>query len=388
MARNDISGFAPEEAPEFKIDKITKAIREGLQISPSDNFDEGLNSIKDKLYVLSGYQDFKKQVEESIISKVEQLTTSNKQQSKIIYLQAQCDSLRVQYATLNKKIEQLSPNTDISAFEKNADVSSLQDYVNKLSELVKNYGFLAAQVAELYKEIGTIQTDSTLFAKKTDVSSLKGRVVELKDQVEKNHSDLDNKFQELSQKINDFHNGTAAQDTSPETGKSRPFGKCIFICAILLFNILATSIIICCPRYLGEVDPLPWFGVVLLIACLFLNIVGSGIWLYEYYLSEEYTMKKGNIIFTIVVEGTLLVLNTVVMWLFASNPLQGITDASIALTVTLVCANFAMLMLRVLYFLDEYNIVVKFDLFNLIMNIIGAAGAAATVIALVFATVA
>ncbi len=374
MDRNDISVFTPKEAPEYKIDKITKAIREGLQISPSDNFDEDLNSIKNQL------------------------------------------------CALNKKIEQLSPNTDISAFEKNADVSSLQDY----AELVKNYEYLAAQVAGLYEEIRTIQadiksfakkteikslqaqyiilrgqidklnkeiktipTESTSFAKETDVSSLNGRVVELEEQVGKNHSDLENKLQELSQKINGFHNGTSAQDTSPETGKSRLFGKYIFICAILLFNILATSIIICCPRYLGEVDPLPWFGIILLIACLILNIVGSGIWLYEYYLSEEYIMKKGNIIFTIVVEGTLLVLNTVVMWLFASNPLQGITGASIALTVALVCANFAMLMLRVLYILDEHTFFdVTLDRSSLAMNICGALCAVATVIALIFATAA
>lgn len=213
------------------------------------------------------------------------------------------------------------------------------DLQNRCNEL-KNFRGLESRVTKLESQITNLQS---LLEKKAATSTLDSKIQELSTR-------LDRLSYAVNKKADKEDTSTSASDLD-EVQNKQGFNTCIFLCTILVFNILAVSFIVGRPGYLGEVDELPWFYILPLITCMLLNIASIVIWIY--YFSKSMVDYAG---WECALEGILLLFNTVTMWLFAFNPLTEVTDAAIALIVFLALANISMLAMRILYFVDEYTL--------------------------------
>ncbi len=165
---------------------------------------------------------------------------------------------------------------------------------------------------------------------------------------------LDKKCDELSYTVSrKADKGSVGASSSEMRDAQRKHGlnTCLFLCAIMIFNIFATWFIIYRPNYVGfgEISNLPWTYILPLMIIMFGNIASTVIWFYHFrgYGIHYVTWEK-------VVELVLLAFNIVAMWLFAFHPLQEVTSAVIALAVFLMFVNILMFFARVLYFATKY----------------------------------
>lgn len=230
--------------------------------------------------------------------------------------------------------------------------SDLQKQCNEL----KNIKGFESRITKLESQITNLRS---LLETKAAISTLENKIRELSTR-------LDNLSNALSKKAEKGETGASASDLS-EVRSNHGFNTCVFLCAILIFNILAISLIIGKPGYFGETDGLPWFYILPLITCMLLNIVGIIIWIYHFSQSAvDYEVWE------YVVEVGLLLFNMVAIWLFAFHPLEEVTSAAIALIVILALANLLILVMRILYFVDEHTLAdVDKDVVSLTVNIIG-----------------
>ncbi len=119
--------------------------------------------------------------------------------------------------------------------------------------------------------------------------------------------------------------------------KYHNFSTCLFLCAILLFNIFAIWFIACKPAVSGAtgIRELPWMFLLFLCATLAVNIVWAIIVSYRAVRAGKQRAWVG-----ISAAIVLLVLNMVAVWLFAFHPVE-LTAAVYALLVFLMVANIA-----------------------------------------------
>lgn len=115
------------------------------------------------------------------------------------------------------------------------------------------------------------------------------------------------------------------------------FSTCLFLCAILLFNIFAIWFIACRPAVSDAtgIRELPWMFLLFLCATLVVNIVWAIIVSYRAVRAGKQRAWVG-----ISAAIVLLVLNMVAVWLFAFHPVE-LTAAVYALLVFLMVANIA-----------------------------------------------
>ena len=119
--------------------------------------------------------------------------------------------------------------------------------------------------------------------------------------------------------------------------KYHSFSTCLFLCAILLFNIFAIWFIACRPAVSDAtgIRELPWMFLLFLCATLVVNIVWAIIVSYRAVRAGKQRAWVG-----IGAAIVLLVLNMVAVWLFAFHPVE-LTAAVYALLVFLMVANIA-----------------------------------------------
>lgn len=119
--------------------------------------------------------------------------------------------------------------------------------------------------------------------------------------------------------------------------KYHNFSTCLFLCAILLFNIFAIWFIACRPAVSDAtgIRELPWMFLLFLCATLVVNIVWAIIVSYRAVRAGKQRAWVG-----ISAAIVLLVLNMVAVWLFAFHPVE-LTAAVYALLVFLMVANIA-----------------------------------------------
>lgn len=192
---------------------------------------------------------------------------------------------------------------------------------------------LSTQCLDLKKQFDTLEAAN---------NDIKGQLESLKETIsQKSDAELVNKkHNELSQELK-------KKDALMESAlRKHDLNTCLFLCVMMLLNIVAIWTIIYRPGYSGSVGAvaLPWYCIVSLAAITLTNVAATIIW--DHFIHEEVAFYWGEII----TEFFLLVFNTVVMWLFAFYPLEEVTGAVITLAVFLTLANALALFMRIIQF--------------------------------------
>ncbi len=130
------------------------------------------------------------------------------------------------------------------------------------------------------------------------------------------------------------------------------FYSCLFICTILVFNIVLSWLILYRPGYLSFMEEvkLPWFCIVPLLSITLINVVAVIIWFYHFNRSTFDFKQWGKTL-----EIVLLIFSTVTLWLFSYHPITEITGAIIALFIFLMFNSILMIIRKILFFANEYN---------------------------------
>lgn len=262
---------------------------------------------------------------------------------------------------------------DVATEFRKAVENAIKPLEEGISALTQRCNTIETENKQLRTQCSNLQTRCSEL--KTEKSKLEEQVTSLRSQIRSKAdassiTSLDAKFNNLSsaisKKADKGETGASVSDLS-EVRSNHGFNTCVFLCSILVINILAISFIIGRPGYFGEIDGLPWFYILPLIACMLLNIASIVIWIYNFSQSAvDYEVWE------YVVEVGLLLFNMVAIWLFAFHPLAEVTSAAIALIVFLALANLLMLVMRILYFVDEHTLAdIDKDVVSLTVNIIG-----------------
>ena len=249
---------------------------------------------------------------------------------------------------LTKKVAQLS-----------RELSALEEKSNKFNQIISN----------LNESCSTIKSDNQKLRK--ECSDLRAECNELKEAKEfaereftslstrishkADTSSVNKKYDAISQEMNrkaDKGSAVASSSDMEEAKSKHRLNTCVFLCLIIIFNIVATWLIIYRPSYYGYTDirTLPWFYVLALVAVMFVNIAGIIIWIYHFT-----TAAVDFCVWEAITEFCLFVFGIVAMWLFAFHPLEKVTGAANALAVFLMLANLAALILRIIHFYDEHT---------------------------------
>lgn len=208
-----------------------------------------------------------------------------------------------------KKISQEVAATDSVQNERNAKLKEEND------DLKKENTELKAENNSLKKANEEQKKGMAEKADKADLVALRLRLEKLQRFAESGE------FETKTSYITKYHN----------------FSTCLFLCAILLFNIFAIWFIACRPAVSDAtgIRELPWMFLLFLCATLVVNIVWAIIVSYRAVRAGKQRAWVG-----ISAAIVLLVLNMVAVWLFAFHPVE-LTAAVYALLVFLMVANIA-----------------------------------------------
>ncbi len=247
------------------------------------------------------------------------------------------------------------------------DLDVLEEMVLKNCEDIKTLTKKAEETDKQFEETDkkySSKSDNEELRKKLDKQSKdydseKSRrdiqFIELRSSIEKKADavTVGNQYEDITKKLNakaDIDVSDAPSKKISDINDKHGLNTCIFLCAVLLFNILAIWLIIYRPVFSGstEIKELPWLYIMPLFTCLLCNIAGTIIWAYHFAHAVD------CYIWQVVMEVLLLMFNMVVMWLFAFHPIE-LSDAVIALAVFLMLANIMSLIMKILHFIYEHT---------------------------------
>ena len=265
---------------------------------------------------------------ETLKSKSATLTKDNERlkglEKTIETLKSENRMLKSENILQRAKISQEVAATDPVQNERNAKLKEENDDVQnkrntKLKEenvgLKKENTKLKAEKERLEQQNAEQQNKIAEKADKADLVALRLRLENLQRFAESGE------FETKTSYITKYHN----------------FSTCLFLCAILLFNIFAIWFIACRPAVSDAtgIRELPWMFLLFLCATLAVNIVWAIIVSYRAVRAGKQRAWVG-----ISAAIVLLVLNMVAVWLFAFHPVE-LTAAVYALLVFLMVANIA-----------------------------------------------
>ncbi len=237
------------------------------------------------------------------------------------------------------EVDRLSSEVDRLSNEKadQTSVTHLSDRINVLesASTSQDINKLSLRVEELEtkpdKDINARQGVEQLSlavqgkADKNNVTILETRVKELEKST-KSSIDRD-AWNGMKEKVDDL----SSRMNSPGNRNSRKLGVCLFLCAVLLFNILVIWFITCMPTG-GSIE---WLFLLPLLAITVIDAVCVALLSYRIIADACENAWVG-----VSAAIALLVLNIVAIWLFAFYPSE-LRAAVYALLVFLMVANIA-----------------------------------------------
>lgn len=209
--------------------------------------------------------------------------------------------------TLSLRVEELETKPD-------EDINARQG-VEQLS--------LAVQGKADKNEVETLKGTAT--ALKSTIATLATRIEKLEKST-KSSIDRD-AWNKIEKEVDDL----SSRMNSPGNRNSRKLGVCLFLCAVLLFNILVIWFITCMPTG-GSIE---WLFLLPLLAVTVIDAACVALFSYR-----VITDACDNAWVGVSAAIALLVLNIVAIWLFAFYPSE-LTAAVYALLVFLMVANIA-----------------------------------------------
>ena len=209
--------------------------------------------------------------------------------------------------TLSLRVEELETKPD-------KDINARQG-VEQLS--------LVVQGKADKNEVETLKGTAT--ALKNTIATLATRVEKLEKST-KSSIDRD-AWNKIEKEVDDL----SSRMNSPGNRNSRKLGVCLFLCAVLLFNILVIWFITCMPTG-GSIE---WLFLLPLLAVTVIDAVCVALLSYRIIVDACENAWVG-----VSAAIALLVLNIVAIWLFAFYPSE-LTAAVYALLVFLMVANIA-----------------------------------------------
>lgn len=298
------------------------------EIQNQINANEIINKLKEQVKKLENESAVDKTARtdiQSLSDRIEKLKTPS-----AVDTQARKDvdslSMEVQKKADQISVTRLSDRINVleSASTSLVDHQARQD-INTLSLRVKELE------SKLDKDINACQGVEQLSlavqgkADKNNVTILETRVKELEKST-KSSIDRD-AWNGMKEKVDDL----SSRMNSPGNRNSRKLGVCLFLCAVLLFNILVIWFITCMPTG-GSIE---WLFLLPLLAITVIDAVCVALLSYRIIADACENAWVG-----VSAAIALLVLNIVAIWLFAFYPSE-LRAAVYALLVFLMVANIA-----------------------------------------------
>lgn len=243
-------------------------------------------------------------------SEVDRLSNEKADQTRVTHLS---DRINV--------LESASTSQDINTLS--LRVKELESKLDKDINACQGVEQLSLAVKEDKNEVETLKGTAT--ALKNTIATLATRVEKLEKST-KSSIDRD-AWNGMKEKVDDL----SSRMNSPGNRNSRKLGVCLFLCAVLLFNILVIWFITCMPTG-GSIE---WLFLLPLLAVTVIDAVCVVLLSYRIIVDACENAWVG-----VSAAIVLLVLNIVAIWLFAFYPSE-LTAAVYALLVFLMVANIA-----------------------------------------------